>query len=252
MSALEFDVLWEHLRLGDMPLVVKVPSPGRTHEERAQLEARAWADLSARGLGRPVEVNPDIEDLLGVLAKPAREIDVRAFVGRDVRVLAASAGDTAAVAELSGNTVTLRRASEASLASAALAVLPAMQAGPGRSVTLRTEDFERAAKNATREGFGNALLETGLRGDDAEALVEMIKDVAHTGNVGAATRDRLGRRKRAARVVSFFDTEDGRYVQIRRAADDGTLWTTISPADLRKLIHHVTELLDEVLAEARH
>jgi hypothetical protein len=251
LSALEFDVLWEHLRLGSLPLVVKVPSPGKTHEERADLEARAWAGLEARGLGRPVEVDPDIEELLGVLAKPEREVDARAYVGRNVRVLAAAAGDTAAVAELSDGSVTLRRASATGLPAAALAVLPALAAGPGRSVTLRTADFEEAATaGGSREGFGNALLAGGLRGDDAEALAEMIKDVAHTGNFGAAARDRLGRRRRADRVVSFFDTEDGRYVQIRRPSDDGTLWTTISPADLRRLTHHVTELLDETTAEA--
>jgi hypothetical protein len=254
LSALEFDVLWEHLRLGDMPLAIKVPSPGKTHEERARLEARAWFDLEARGLGRPVEVNPDIQELLGVLAKPDREVDIRAFVGRDMRVLAAAAGAVAVVAELSGDTVTLRPASESGLPSAALATLPANQAGPGRSVTLPTADFEQAARSAghTREAFGAALLEVGLRPDDAEVLAEMIKDVAHTGNFGAAVRDRLGRRRRAVRVVSFFDTEEGRYVQTRRPADDGTLWTTISPADLRKLTHHVTELLDEIEAEARH
>jgi hypothetical protein len=253
LSALEFDVLWEHLRLGDMPLAIKVPSPGKTHDERAQLEARAWFDLEARGLGRPVEVNPDIEVMLGVLAKPDREVDVRAFVGRNIRALAAAAGETAVLAELSHDTVTLRPASASGLPSAALSVLPAAPAGSGRSVTLPTADFEQAAKaGATQEAFGAALLEVGLRPDDAEALAEMIKDVAHTGNFGAAVRDRLGRRRRAVRVVSFFDTEDGRYVQTRRPADDGTLWTTISPADLRKLTHHVTELLDEVEAEARH
>lgn len=252
LSALEFDVLWEHLRLGDMPLVVKVPSPGKTHEERAQLEARAWFDLEARGLGRPVQVNPTIEELLGVLAKPDREVDIRAFVGRNIRVLAAAAGNVAVVAELSDTTVVLRPASESGLPSAALATLPANQAGPGRSVTLPTTDFEQAARaGTTQEAFGAALLEVGLRQDDAEALADMIKDVVHTGNFGAAARDRLGRRRRAERVVSFFDTEDGRYVQTRRAADDGTLWTTVSPADLRKLTHHVTELLDEVEAEAR-
>jgi ESX secretion-associated protein EspG len=250
LSALEFDVLWEHFRLGAMPLVVKVPSPGKTNEERAQLEAQAWADLEARGLGRPVEVNPDIEDLLATLARPEREVDVRAYVGRNIRVLAAATGNTAAVAELSDEVVTLRRASESGLPSAALTVLPPIAAGPGRSVTLRTAEFEQAAANAgrNRDGFGTALLATGLRSDDAEALVEMIKDVAHTGNFGAAARDRLGRRRRANRVVSFFDTEDGRYVQIRRPSVDGSLWTTISPADMRKLTHHVGELLDEAVA----
>lgn len=252
LSALEFDVLWEHLGLGDMPLVVKVPSPGKTHEERALLEARVWADLESRGLGRAVEVDRDIEEILGVLAKPQREVDVRAYVGRNVRVLAAAAGDLAAVAELSDQTVTLRRTTESSLPSTALAVLPPAPAGPGRSVTLPTAQFESAARAAdrNREGFGAALLESGLRADDADVLVEMIKDVTNLGNFGAAARDRLGRRRRAERVVSFFDTEDGRYVQTRRPSDDGTHWTTISPADLRKLTHHVTELLDEVVAEA--
>lgn len=258
LTALEFDVLWEHLRLGALPLVVKVPSPGRTFEERADIETRVWAGLEARGLGRPVDVNPDIADLLAVLARPEREVDVRAHIGRDVRVLAASSSEGAAgaegaaVAELSEGSVTLRSASASGLASAALAVLPPSAAGPGRSVTLRTEDFESAANRAggTREGFEQALLAGGLRGDDATVLAEMIKDVAHMGNLGAAARDRLGRRHRAPRVVSFFDTEDGRYVQVRRPSDDGTLWTTISPADLRRLTHHVGELLDEVIAVA--
>lgn len=249
LSALEFDVLWEHLRLGALPLVVKVPSPGKTDAERAELEERAWAGLEARGLGRPVDVRPDLEELLGLLAKPDREVDARAFVGRNVRVLAAATGTAAAVATLSEGTLTLQRASASGLAGATLATLPALGAGPGTSVTLPTRDFEEAANAAggTRDGFAKALLDRGIR--DADGLADMIKDVRGMGNFGAAARDRLGRRRRAERVVSFFDTDDGRYVQIRRAGPDGTLWTTISPADLRKLVHHVTELLDEIVGE---
>jgi hypothetical protein len=117
---------------------------------------------------------------------------------------------------------------------------------------LRTEDFESAANAAggTREGFQKELLSHGLRQDDALALAEMIKDVSGMGNFGAAARDKFGRRRRAERVVSFFDTEDGRYVQIRRPAQDGTLWTTISPADARNLTHYVEEMLGEIVREA--
>lgn len=251
LSALEFDVLWEHLRLGQLPLVVKVPSPGRTFEERALLEQEAWAGLEGRGLGRPVDVHPEIADILTLIAKPEREVDVRAYAGRNVRALAAAVGDAAAVAELSDGRITLRRASATGLAGAALLSLTSEPAGPGQSVTLRTEDFETAANTGggTQEGFHRALLAQGVRSDDADALAEMIKDVAGMGNFGAAARDRLGRRRRADRVVSFFDTEDGRYVQIRRPSPDGTMWTTISPADSRRLTHHVDELLDEIAAE---
>jgi EspG family len=251
LSALEFDVLWEHLRLGQQPLVVKVPSPGRTFEERARLEQQVWADLERRGLGRPVAVNPDIEEMLILLARPDREVDVRAYTGRDVRALAAAVGDSATVAELSEGQIRLRRASATGLAAAALLALTSQPAGPGQSVTLRTEDFESAANagGGNRDAFHKALLDRSIREDDAQALAEMIKDVSGMGNVGAAARDKLGRRRRAERVVSFFDTEDGRYVQIRRPAPDGTLWTTISPADARKLTHHVEELLDEITTE---
>jgi ESX secretion-associated protein EspG len=252
LSALEFDVLWEHLNLGTMPLVVKVPSPGKTDEERAELEEQAWADMASRGLGRKVDLDPDLEPMLRLLARPDREVDGRTYVDRGIRLLACSVGDEAALAVLSEGSLTLQRASAANLAGAALRVLPARSAGPGRSVTLRSEDFEAAANDVsrTREGFRAALLERGVRTDDADALTEMIDDVRATGNFGAAARDRLGRRQRADRVVSFFDTDEGRYVQIRRKSADGNLWTTISPADSRKLVHHIDELLTEVVRAA--
>jgi hypothetical protein len=249
VSALEFDVLWEHLQLGPMPLVVKVPSPGKTYEERATLEQRAWSDLEARGLGRPVAVHPDIEHVLRLLARPDREVDARAWVDHNVRLLVASAGDEAAYAVLNEEQLTLRRMPRPSLASTAVGLLPSRPAGPGQSVSLRSEDFEAAANAAggTQEGFRTALRNRGIRSDDADTLTEMINDVQGTGNFGAAARDRLDRRQRADRVVSFFDTDAGRYVQIRRSAPDGSLWTTISPADSRKLIQHVEQMLSEVV-----
>ncbi len=248
ISALEFDVLWEHLQLGAMPLVVKVPSPGKTYEERATLEQQAWSDLEGRGLGRPVAVNPEIEHLLRILARPEREVDARAYVDRNVRLIVAAAGDDAALARLSGDQLTIQRASAANLASVAVGLLPSRPAGPGQSVSLRSEDFEAAANGAggTQTGFHSALLSRGVRTDDADALTRMISDVLGTGNFGAAARDRLGRRQRADRVVSFFDTEAGRYVQVRRSSGDGNLWTTISPADSRKLVQHVEQMLAEI------
>jgi hypothetical protein len=252
LSALEFDVLWEHLAPGTMPLIVKVPSPGKTYEERALIEARVWDDLDARGLGRKVDVHPEIEHLFRVIARPEHEVDGRAWAGHGVRLLTAKLGYDAAMAVLKGDQITLSRISPESLASAAVGALPNWQAGPGQSVTLRTTDFESAAKAAdgTQKSFEYALLARGVRTDDAVALAQMIGDVQGTGNFGAAARDRLGRRQRAERVVAFFDTEQGRYVQVRRASQDGTLWTTISPADNRKLIHQVDEVLNEVTRAA--
>jgi ESX secretion-associated protein EspG len=249
ISALEFDVLWEHCfgpdEVSGMPLVLKVPSPGRTHAERSRLVSQAWAGLEQRGLGRSVDLDPRLEVLLGLLRRPEREIDGRLWAGRSLRLLAAATGEQAVLAVLSGDALTLRFAEVTGLPRYALSVLPAQPAGPGQSITMRTADFEAAAQQATdKTAFEAALRDHGVRAEDATALVTMIGDIVNQGQFGSAARDKLGRRVRADRVLSFFDTQDGRYLQIRRETN-GELWTTISPADQRRMLQHLTDLHEE-------
>lgn len=251
ISALEFDVLWEHCfgadEVSGMPLVLKVPSPGRTTAERTSVVNRAWADLERRGLGRSVDLDPRLEQLLWLLRRPDREIDGRLWVGRSLRLLTAATGERAVLAVLTGDQLTLRFAEVTGLPRYALSVLPAQPAGPGASITMRTRDFEAAAQQATdRTAFEAALRDRGVRVDDATALVTMIGDIVNQGQFGSAARDKFGKRVRADRVVSFFDTPDGRYLQVRRESS-GELWTTISPADQRRMSQHLTELHEEQL-----
>ncbi len=250
ITALEFDVLWEHHALDAMPLVLRVPSPGRTDTERAALVRRAWEGLERRGLGRPVDPDPRLVRLLGLLRRPDREIDGRLWVGRSLRVFAAATGEDAVLATMSGDELTLRPADATGLPRHALSVLPAAPAGPGRSITLPTADFEAAARDAaSQEGLEAALRSRGVRADDAEQLSRMIGDVVHQGQYGSALRDRWGRRVRAGRVISFFDTADGRYLQIRRESEAAEAWTTISPADGRRMLQHLTALHAEQLPQ---
>ncbi|MBP2322107.1 hypothetical protein JOF56_002492 [Kibdelosporangium banguiense] len=252
ISALEFDVLWQHLGHEDMPLAVKVPSPGTTHTERRQLEEQAWAAIEQRGLGRQVDLNPALHHALDVLARPDREVDGRTWLGRSVRFLAASRGEEAVLTILADEFLTFHSIAATALPSVAIGVLAPVPAGPGQSVSVRADDFETAANSAggTKEGFERALRSRGIREDDVTTLATMIKDVKATGNFGAAARDKWGKRHRAGRVVAFFDTEDGRYLQVRRPSQDGSVWTTISPTDTRRLTHQVEQMLGEVVREA--
>lgn len=248
ISTLEFDVLWEHLELDAMPLVLKVPSPGRTDAERAAIVRDVWDSLSRRGLGGPVDVDPTLERLLHLLRRADREIDGRLWVGGPVRVLAAATGEDAVLAVLRGDALTLRWADATGLPRHALSALPQAPAGPGRSITLPTADFEAAAREATKqEELAAALRARGVRDDDAKQLAEMIGDIESRGQFGSAARDRWGRRVRAPRVISFFDTAAGRYLQVRRDSPTEEPWTTISPADHRRMLQHLTELHEEQL-----
>jgi hypothetical protein len=246
ITALEFDVLWEHLGLDAMPLVLRVPSPGRTDDERAKFVNHAWDSLSRRGLGSPVDLDPRLARLVFLLNRPEREIDGRMWIGSQLRLFAAATGDEAALATMVGSQLTLRSADASGLPRYALSVLPEAAGGPGQSITLRTADFEAAAREATDQArLAAELRDRGVRETDANDLAEMIGDVVHQGQYGSARRDKWGRRIRAGRVISFFDTKEGRYLQIRREAAGMEAWTTISPADPRRMLQHLTALHEE-------
>lgn len=246
ITALEFDVLWEHLALEAMPLVLRVPSPGRTDAERAKYVRHAWDGLERRGLGRPVELDPKLAQLLSLLRRPDREIDGRMWIGHQLRIFAAATGDEAVLVTMTGTQLTLRLADASGLPRYALSVLPDAPAGPGQSITLRTADFEAAARESTDQTKLTAELKArGVRASDADQLAEMIGDVVNQGQFGSAVRDKWGRRVRADRVISFFDTDDGRYLQVRRQDEGADAWTTISPADSRRMLQHLTALHEE-------
>jgi hypothetical protein len=57
----------------------------------------------------------------------------------------------------------------------------------------------------------------------------------------------MGGRKRSP-VLSWFDTESGRYLTYNKRGHDGTDWVTIAPADAPTLRARLTELLTTVTA----
>ncbi|GAA3017629.1 ESX secretion-associated protein EspG [Actinokineospora globicatena] len=239
VTALEFDVLTEHFGVEPVPLTLRVPSPGRTDTERAALVDQAWRGLSARGLGTPGRVDPLLASLVRLLDRPDREVDGRLWTDSSIRVRAAATADDAVLATLSADTVTLSPADATGLPRHVLSFLPAATPGPGRSVSVPTADFEAAAPGPLAAG----LRARGIRPDDATTLAEMITPVRAHGQFGAAARDRWGRRHRTPRVVGYFDTAQGRYLQTRTTTPTGEAWTTIAPTDTRRLHHHIAELL---------
>jgi hypothetical protein len=252
ISALEFDVLWEHLRLAEMPLVLRVPSPGRTYTERRQLTASAWLSLTDRGLcNGKLAVDDRLANLLRLLESPHQEIDGRFGASKGVRLLVAATGDDAVFALLTKHGLTLADIPVTGLAREALSPLPRIPAGPGESITVRATDLDAAAIAATdTDTFELALCRRGLSPRDAGTLRRMFGTVRRQGQFGASARTRRGHRRRAPHVIGFFDTDEGRYLQLRRTTPDGATWSTISPADTRLLAAQLTELLADITATA--
>jgi hypothetical protein len=252
ISALEFDVLVEHLRLSEVPLVLQVPSPGRTYAERQTLVATAWQSLEDRGLGRQLSVDDRLAHLLRLLERPDQEIDGRFGATKGVRLLVAATGDEAVFALLTKHGLTLSEIPPTGLAREALGALPSVPAGPGESITVRAADMDAAAANATgQETFEQALRRRGLPARDAAVLRQMFGNIRRQGQFGASARNRWGHRRRAPHVIGFFDTDAGRYLQLRQSTPDDTVWSTVSPADTRLLIAQLADLLTTVRTTAK-
>ncbi|WP_338599983.1 ESX secretion-associated protein EspG [Saccharopolyspora sp. SCSIO 74807] len=252
LSALEFDVLTEHLGVAAVPLVLRVHSPGRTHRERAELVDSVWRGLADRNLAGGGELNRGLARLLRLLDHPTSEVDGRLWCGRSVRVFAGARGEDGVLVTKDGDALRVRRAAATAVAREAVSVLPPAQAGPGRSVAVRSADLDAAAAETGGdvEALEQELRRRGVRADDAEDLTAMVRGAGSRGQFGAAARDGTGRRVRAERVVAFFDTPHGRYAQLRRDSPSGDPWSTIAPADDRRMIALVEELRGELTGHA--
>ncbi|RJQ76493.1 ESX secretion-associated protein EspG [Pseudonocardiaceae bacterium YIM PH 21723] len=246
LSGSAYQVLWEHLGLPEMPTVLYVKPRGFEEDERRRVINDAWDELRAAELVDADGLRPDLANIMLLLAKAERSIDARLYVGgRTVRALIAAAGDHAVHAVLENDRLNFHGAYPGSLARTAISMLPVRKAGAGRSVTLPSDLISDAAEHVgtSLEKFEAALMNKGANRGDAKQLCEMIKSVGDRGQFGATVRDHLGRKFRADHVLAFHDGEDGRYLMEETSSPDGRLWTTMTPADNRRLTGQLERLL---------
>jgi hypothetical protein len=248
LSTLEFDVLWERERLPRKHEALGVPSPGKTHTERAKIVADTLAGLEKRGLCDGERAVPELADQLSLLAHPQVSVDTWVWTDHRISSLAVMSGSTALLAAVDGPEVWLIPARDSALAEAAVSVAGETPAGPGYSVSLPTDALMAADKmaNGDPRELAIALQRKGIAGPDAKTLAGMVAGMGLRGQFGASRLQRDQRVVRADRVVSFHDTDRGRYVYLAKPNNDGRMWTTITPADNHRLVACVLELLDEI------
>jgi hypothetical protein len=238
LSTVEFDVLWEQLGLGPTPVALQIPSPGRTHRDRAEIVAAGLDGLRRRGLAAHDGPDPELTRLLTLLARPTAQLELRAWVGGSVRAVAAELHDAAVLAVRHESSVSLQACG--SLPAGIVSTLPSVSAGPGRAVTLPADVLAAAAGTPQ---VRTALLAAGVTAGDAGVLARMLDGGRNRGQVVALAADRWGIARRFADVVTVLDTDHGRYLLTRTTAPDGAAWATVAPTDDRRLRGRIGELL---------
>jgi hypothetical protein len=237
-SAVEFDVVWRGLGLGAPPVVLQLPSPGRTHTERRRIEAEVWATLRGRGLAPGADLTP----LLGLLAAPSPRAEVRAWGASTCRaVVAAGRSDGGVVARRRDDTVVVEPCS--SVAGAVTGLLAGGRPGPGRAAGVPGPDLEAALCRPSGAGLRADLVALGGDPTESGLVARMLHAVAGRAQVTAVLPDRWGLLRRSGELLEVLDGPAGRYLMTRTRGGDGTCWTTVAPVDDRRLRHRVAELL---------
>lgn len=245
LSATEVEVCWKQLELDELPVVIDVPALGRTDSERRQLVAQTLDGLRQRRIVGQHGVDPDLADILGTLARHRWAVEAWLLLERPVRALAACRGEIGAMAVLEGDRMRLASCPPHSLLHEVIQLVrPA--AGPGRSVTVRAENLDAAARVAGRDmqRVAEELSRRGERHDDAQALAQMCAQHNRLGQLGVLVRDRLGRQTPGRRVVGLHATPDGWYSQLRHTGHGGT-FVTVTPASPAVVLSQLRDLLDE-------
>jgi hypothetical protein len=251
LSTLEYDILWEHLRLGPFPPILTIDSHGATLDERAKLATKAWDSLAAKDLGWPSQVDARLRRRLCLLARPEWELDARLLLSPDgprTTALIAARNTDATVAVLHADKLTLRTAPADRITHDAVSLLPPHPPGTGASITVPASLLDTAATQAGSDptALARALIAGGLGKSEARKIADIAGTVARTAQFGAARTSRFGNRQRAAHAVTVYDTPHGRYLLTRKPAGD-RLWITLLPGTNTA----ITRQLDELFSELR-
>lgn len=248
LTPLELDFLWESAGRGELPYPLRAKSHGETMAERSVLRQQTFGALGRRRLadssGRP---DSRLEDFFEVLALPELSLD-------SVQINAPGAEPLLAVASVRAGQGLLAVQDERGLhlqpmptdgvASAIISLLPPATRGTEKSVTVPLEqllsgsgvDFLQRRGPVGSDGRAST-------DDDRKALARLhAQPRLRGGQIGANARNRMGGKSRSP-VLSWFDTETGRYFTQASRGRDGRDWITIAPADPATLRHRLGEML---------
>jgi hypothetical protein len=226
LSPLTLDFLWESLDAGEPPYPLAVRSHGMTEDERNALRQQAYGELRERDLH-----DDRVADLLSLLARADRSIDsvFQQAPEEPISALAVAAGSRAVLATQTEEGLWLRPIDAGSLASTVVDLLPAAPRGTELSITVAAEDLPDGRSHADRQVLARFAAQRNHR----------------AGQLAVNARSPMGGRSRSP-VLSWFDTETGRYLTYAKRGSDDREWITIAPADAPTLRHRLTELLTSV------
>lgn len=251
LSLAAMDLLWDQLRLGTPVRIFEIPSVGETMDDRDRIRGIVLEDLARRDLAYRGRLEPEVEEALVTLGRFRTAVEVVAMLSEDDRLLArfASNGRTAVSATLVDQTVRFETLRPESMVAEAVRLIGDERPGPGRSVTFPDAAPPPPRRRGQDEGF-RGVFDAPVDVDNYQrerraAQTMWERPRKRVGMFTVYGRDRAGR-ELPLPVLSWFDTDDGRYLGHLRPGPDGRRWTTYSPADSLRITQQLAAMLGSV------
>lgn len=228
--------------LGDLHVTLRPLAKWRPKAVQDQIETTVRQEFLRMGLldarGR-VEV--ELVASLTVLCRPGAEFYGWVNEGdRTLGVLAASIGREAVLAIRDGDTVTVNQIRPEALPEVLVAQLPEVQPARGDSHTiLRSEVLATVGgRHRTEAGVGMRPSSPSVR-----AVKQiMAQPTTGGGELYAAVRDRMARRRAVRYPLRYADTPTGRWLNLTQDAGEGEHRVLVAPATRTELVRRLQEM----------
>lgn len=246
LGAVEYSVLWRRVLGEEKPASLHTLDHGRTLDERALLDAEALRSLRAAGHldGRDALTGP-LADVIGVVARPEREVDLTVWVPGErapTTTVACARGELGVIVDLDDDGgLRIDPAPPDDLAGALLARLPDVTPMAGAPVVVPVDPDPAAQRHGPAERDAH-LRRVGVPPAARERLSAMWAEPPRRRvQLGVARRDVHGVRRRGTTVLTVVDTPRGR-VLVRPLARE----VVIRPVDRSRLRDELHGLLAAV------
>src|SRR5690348_14464995 len=132
------DVLAQTLDVNIRQFPFQIPYFGEYVRDRQRIAREVFVDLSRQGLIRGGDIDPELTRALRTLSEYVITVSVMGTVDRTRKIYAraAAAGETGVLAVKEDESLRLELIRPTALAITLVGLLPAMESGPGQSVTI--------------------------------------------------------------------------------------------------------------------
>lgn len=214
----------------------------------------AMAELNATWAAHGRQISKEFVGVLRLLAAPMRE--VHGWIGlhnrSEITVVSAADGDFAVSVAADAARIYLDPIDPAKLVDSAVELLPRYPASSARSISVPKDFYQQAtaAGAGQQQSAGGYLVGTQQTAGPARE-VGALKTLLAGGRKGGgrfyvAVRDRMGRRRKSEKPLTYLDLDSGRVMFWEQQNSAGEPWLVAAPATPVSIAADLNALLDQM------